>query len=166
MTDTAAVSPEQLSDEFHLEQLTLEEMAEIIAESSHSFLAPADDPEQTAEELLDAMRQDPKFMPYGYRVDGKPISYIIALSYKDPAVLAIGPMYVSTTYQGRGLGRMQVQDFNAMAKQHGYSGVFTKTWLGNQASRKIFTTIGFEEIGIKPNDRANGDSTIKYHITL
>jgi RimJ/RimL family protein N-acetyltransferase len=112
------------------------------------------------------MRQDPKFMPYGYKVDGKPISYIIALGYKDPSTLAIGPMYVATAYQGNGLGTKQVKDFNDIARQQGYSAVFTKTWLGNQASRRIFTSIGFEETGIKPGDRANGDATVKYLITL
>jgi RimJ/RimL family protein N-acetyltransferase len=166
MSDIPLASPEQLSNEAHLEQLNLEEMAEIIAESSHSFLAPASDPEQTAEELLDAMRQDPKFLPYSYKVDGKPISYIIALSYKDPSTLAIGPMHVAAAYQGRGLGRKQVQDFNNLARQQGYEKVFTKTWLGNQASRKIFTALGFAETGIKPGDRANGDSTVKYLITI
>lgn len=75
-------------------------------------------------------------------------------------------MYVSAQYQGQGLGRRQVEDFSNLARQQGYGRVYTKTWLGNKAARRVFASLGFVEVGIKPEDRANGDSTVSYLLEL
>lgn len=166
MEKTISIIKEKLAPNSKLEPIALEEMSDIIEESNNVFLAPASNPAQSTEELLEAMRQDPGFTLLGYKTDGVPISYIVALSYKDPLTVSIGPMYVSAQNRGNGLGRKQVQDFNDRARQQGYRRVYTKTWLNNNASRKVFESLGFVEAGIKSGDRANGDSTISYILEL
>lgn len=158
--------PEKLTPDFSLESLSIDEMHEIIKESNNVFLAPASDPTQTTDSLFNSLSKDPGFTALGYKVNGIPISYIIALTNKDPSTVSIGPMYVSTQRQGHGLGQKQVQDFADLARQQGFHAVYTKTWFNNVISRKVFTSLGFTEVGIKSGDRSDGDSTISYLLKL
>lgn len=57
-----------------------------------------------------------------------------------------------------------MRDFLTYAQRGGYRQVYTKTWSGNAASRRLFEdpTIGFERSEIVPHDRANGDDSLGY----
>ena len=157
-------NPERQQNSQELATFEFEQLADIIRESDDAFLPPANDPGQTASTLFDKLQHVPGFQPYGFVVDNVPASYIVALGHKVPSTISIGPMYVATDYQGRGLGALQVNMFLDKAKDDGYQAVYTKTWSENLASQRIFESLGFEIIGVIPNDRANGDATIEYMV--
>lgn len=166
MTESTPDNSEREACVVKLEPISLTEMSDLVAESDNAFLAPMSDSSQTTTELLQWMKDEPGFSSLGYKADGIVISYIIGLGHKNDSTITIGPMYVSREYQRRGLGRRQVVDFIEIAKNDGYKNVYTKTWLGNKASRTIFESLGFVESGITPDDRVDGDSTIKYLLEL
>ncbi len=145
-----------------LEPVSLDEMKALIDESNKAFLAPVSNPSQTTKVLIESLSGVHDFTPFGYKLDGVLVSYIIGLGHKNNETISIGPMYVSRAHQGCGLGHRQVQDFISIAKKQGYKKLFTKTWLGNKGSRIIFESNGFVESGITPHDRVGGDSTITY----
>lgn len=166
MTENTPISAEKEPAPNVLEQLHLDEMKDILTESNTAFLLSKSEPLQTTESLIAWMQHEPRFIPLGYKRDGVVISYIIGLGQKNDTSIAIGPMYVSVNYQGQGLGRKQVEDFIEIAETQGIKEIHTKTWLGNNASRSIFESLGFVESGIVPEDRVDGDTTIKYRLEL
>lgn len=145
-----------------LEAVDMNQLSNLIHESEGAFLPSASHPEQTTTQLFELFKDTPDFQPYGYTIAGQLVSYIVALGHKDPSVISIGPMYVTERHRGHGLGVKQVKDFITWAKTSGHTAVYTKTWSGNIPSQKVFRSLGFEIIGIKHGDRANGDSTIEY----
>ncbi|MNJ00682.1 Acetyltransferase (GNAT) family protein [compost metagenome] len=75
-------------------------------------------------------------------------------------------MYVAESSRGNGLGKLQVVEFVELFAEQGYSSIYTKTWLGNIASRRSFESLGFIEMDRKDGDRADGDSTILYTLQI
>lgn len=149
-----------------LEKVTLHHLAHLIQESEGAFLPSASNPLQTTTQLFEKFKDLPGFQPYAYRINGQLVSYIVALGHKDPSTISIGPMYVAKDYRGQGLGVKQVKAFVEQARVDGYKKIYTKTWSTNISSRKIFESLGFEVVGIKQDDRANGDATIEYDYYL
>lgn len=167
MSEPLNPSPErEATPREKLQELDVESISDLIAESPHAFLPSHDNPDQTTVELFQVLQNDPSFRVLGYVDHGKPVSYIVALSHKTPGTSSIGPMYVAYSHHGRGLGKRQVRDFIDDAKAHDYTSVFTKTWAENAGARHVFESLGFEIEKVKENDRANGDSTLSYRLHL
>lgn len=162
MNELYKTNPEKIYRSVSLEPVDMHQLSGLIHESEDAFLPSASHPEQTTTQLFEIFKDMTGFQPYGYKIAGRLISYIIALGHRDPSIISIGPMYVAERHRGHGLGMKQVEDFVAQAKTNGHAAVYTKTWSENTPSRKIFESLGFENIGIKHSDRANGDSTIEY----
>jgi len=106
---------------------------------------------------------DEQFEVFGCVVDGQTVSYISILSYtnKDDT-RAVGPMYVSDSARGCGVGKYQVQELITHMGQRGVTTLYTKTWSGNYGSRAIFDALDFMVINTIKGDRVNGDDTIEY----
>lgn len=156
----------------HLERLGLTEfrladVAGLVAESEGAFMPSVKNPDEKTSELLAKFEaDDPNFGLFGYEVDGRPASYIVALSHQGEGTIAIGPMFVASAFRGRGLGKKQVVDFVNRYRGQGCHTIFTKTWSSNQASRATFENLGFTIAGVKEHDRANGDDSIMYQLDL
>lgn len=164
---TPAISETSLAAPEQLEPLSVAAISALIeeADQAQAFMPSATKPEQTMSGLLDKFQNDPRFQIFGYAVDGHAASFIVALSHgADADTLSIGPMYVGADHRGQGLGRRQVVDFIDIARDQGYQQVYTKTWSGNAASRRIFEdpAIGFRHIETVSHDRANGDDSLGY----
>lgn len=167
MSEQLTYTPEDILDEARgLQSLNLADVEPLLAESEHAFLPSAKRPDETATTLLRKFEPDPNFAVHGYVVDGRPASYIVALSGPDTMDVAIGPMYVGEAFRGLGLGKKQVEAFIDHYRTRGYCSVFTKTWAGNAASTAVFEHLGFSVVGVKENDRANGDATVAYRLEL
>lgn len=150
----------------NLERLTEEQLAPLLNESEHAFLPTKNNPDETAISLIEKFKQDTHYDALGYIVGAKAVSYIVVLSGRKDNEIAIGPMYVTEDSRGRGLGKQQVADFVQLFTERGYKSIFTKTWLGNVASRHSFEALGFVEADRKDGDRINGDSTISYEFRI
>ena len=142
--------------------LRKKDIQDLIIESNTSFLPSAQNPHLTTDLLIEKFSSDQNFNIYGFIKDGKPVSYIIALSHKNNNQIAIGPMFVTGQYRGNNLGKRQLQEFIKLYQARGIKQFYTKTWLANGSSRKIFSDLGFTEINRIPHDRINGDTTITY----
>lgn len=147
---------------FIFTNLSLNDIQSLINDSYYSFLPSVQNPHLTADLLIEKFAQDQNFNIYGFIKDGKPVSYIIALSHKNSNQIAIGPMFVTGQYRGNNLGKRQLQEFIKLYQAKGIEQFYTKTWLANGSSRKIFSDLGFTEINRIPHDRINGDTTITY----
>jgi len=145
-----------------LEKVTNEQFTPLLKESENAFLPAKNRPNQTASLLIDKFKNDKRYDVFGYIVDDKAASYIVALSGRQEGEIAIGPMYVAEAFRGSGLGKQQVIDFIHLFASQGYKSIYTKTWLGNAASRHIFESLGFIETNRENGDRVGGDSTISY----
>ena len=148
----------------NLERLTDEQLAPLLVESEHAFLPTKNNPNETATSLIEKFRNDKRYDTLGYIIGSKAVSYIIALSGRTDSEIAIGPMYVTEDFRGEGLGKQQVANFIQLFTEQGYESIYTKTWLGNAASRYSFESLGFIEVTRKDRDRINGDSTISYKL--
>lgn len=144
----------------------LELASDIFSESNEAFAPPADTPKLTLEDLLVKFSSDPLFQLYAIRIQDQVASYLIRLSGTAASEVAIGPMYVAKQHRREGLGYKQVSDFIQECRRNGFESIYTKTWSSNNASRKIFDTLGFQLIETKGGDRANGDSSLKYRLQL
>jgi GNAT superfamily N-acetyltransferase len=145
-----------------IEGLTDEQLAPLLRESEHAFLPTKNHPDETASSLIEKFKNDPCYEVFGYVIDDAAITYITALSGREKDEIAIGPMFVTETSRGKGLGKQQVADFIQLFTERGYVSIYTKTWLGNAASRHAFESLGFMEIDRKDGDRVGSDSTISY----
>jgi GNAT superfamily N-acetyltransferase len=145
-----------------LETLTDEQFAPLLRESEHAFLPTKNHPDETASSLIEKFKSDPHYEAFGYVIHDEAITYITALSGREKDEIAIGPMFVTETSRGKGLGKQQVADFIQLFTERGYVSIYTKTWLGNAASRHAFESLGFMEIDRKDGDRVGSDSTISY----
>jgi RimJ/RimL family protein N-acetyltransferase len=143
-------------------EFTLNDVKELIKESNNSFLPSSTSPHIDTDSLIKKFVRDSNFKIYGYRNNHLPVTYIIALSYKHKHQIAIGPMFVKDSMRGKKLGKLQVSEFMKIYKNLGFKEVFTKTWLSNEASKKIFTELGFRELSRIPKDRIDGDATVIY----
>ena len=153
----------------HLPQfdlLPVEALNALVSESNESFVASKEHPNQKTVELLVRFRTDPEYVAYGYTVDGKPASYILALSHKGAGTIAIGPMYVANDFRGQGLGKQQAADFIDHYQNAGYTTIATRTWSSNTASTAIFEQLGFRVVETIPGDRVNGDATLLFELQL
>ncbi len=160
-------NPEQHSVESAtLRECRPEDISELIAESDTAFLASTKHPNETTTEKFMAFKGDPNFALYVLEVDGRPVSYISALSHTDSSTIAIGPMYVSKDFRGLGFGLRQVEEFIDMYRTKGYMGIFTRTWGANAASKGVFERLGFSLVGTKSNDRVDGDDTLEYLLQI
>ncbi len=149
----------------NLERLTEEQLTPLLIESEHAFLPAKINPDETTIPLIEMFKQkDTRYEALGNGT--KAVSYIVALSGRKDDEIAIGPMYVTEDSRGRGLGKQQIADFVQLFTERGYKSIFTKTWLGNTASRHSFESLGFTEAGRKDGDRINGDSTIFYELRV
>jgi L-amino acid N-acyltransferase YncA len=92
--------------------------------------------------------------------------FIVVLPHQEEHTLSIGPMYISNRYRGKGLGKRLVQELIGWSQVNGVKRLFTQTWGGNVASKRIFEGLGFEYIGEEAKTRVNGDSTVKYYFHL
>lgn len=145
-------------------------IVKLMDEAPNAFLASSKDPDQTTTELIDSLydsHKDGVYHVWGYRINGREVSYIIGLAEeRNSDTISIGPMYVSEEFRGRGLGFQQLRDFieyySGPAQM--YSTVRTKTWSQNEESRSLFEGLGFKQVDVIENDRANGDSTIIYEL--
>ena len=164
------MSPFDLTS-LELKIVSARDISTLIEESRYAFSPPSTNPDEDSRALFDFFERrhesgkDVRYQPLAYVLHGRPISYIVALSYKNNAI-AIGPMYVAQDFRGYGVGAKQVTDFIKYANRHRFDGIFTKTWGKNGASQAIFAKNGFETIVMKPGDRADGDATIKYFLKL
>ena len=149
-----------------LKKLTDKQLAPLLVESEHAFLASKKHPYETSLTLVEKFKSDERYEVFGYILEGVAVSYIIALSGRTETEIAIGPMYVAKVARGKGLGKQQVADFIRVFSERDYSTVFTKTWLGNAASRHVFESLGFIEIGRKENDRVGDDITLSYALHI
>ena len=96
--------------------------------------------------------------------DRKAVSFAV-LFVKDNQ-LGIEPIYIATEYQGQGYSHALLKDIIKLAKQRNLESVFTKTWGANKVSRHLFTRHGFTQTKEVLDDRANGDSTVMYHLAI
>jgi len=146
---------------------SLSDITDLLEQSKDAFVPSSTHPAETPREVLEAHQNKIPFQLFGFVSDGAPVSYISALPYGDHTdIVAIGPMYVSQSERGKGLGRMQVEEFIKYATSQEFKGIFTKTWGTNTASQKIFESLGFKVIGTKENDRIDGSSTLNYMLNL
>ena len=95
-----------------------------------------------------------------------PAGFIVLLPSRGPEYRAIGPMYIQVAERGKGLGRLQVEYLIAWARAQQINYLYTQTWGSNRASRRIFESLGFIQMRIKPNTRVNGDSSITYALEI
>jgi RimJ/RimL family protein N-acetyltransferase len=144
----------------HLEKLTNKQFTPLLTE--YAFLPTKNNPGETATSLNETFKNNKKYSVLGYIIDNKAVSYVIALSGRTDNEIAIGPMYVTESLRGKGLGKRQIMEFIQLYTQEGYESIYTKTWLGNAASRRSFESVGFIETGREDSDRVDGDSTISY----
>ncbi|MFZ2836354.1 MAG: GNAT family N-acetyltransferase [Candidatus Saccharimonadales bacterium] len=149
-----------------LQRLTNEQLLPLLVESEYAFLPTKTHPDETAISLQEKFRNDTRYDTLGYVLGNKALSYITALSGRTADEIAIGPMYVAESSRGNGLGKLQVVEFVELFAEHGYASIYTKTWLGNIASRRSFESLGFIEMDRKDDDRADGDSTISYTLQI
>ena len=131
-----------------------------------AFLPTRHDEIFDPKKLLQQFQNTKEFQLFSFvNENNEPVSYISILPYK-PCIISIGPMFVSEKARGQGLGKKQVEELIKWSKTENYSSIYTKTWSGNTASRKIFESLGFEKTEEIPNDRINGDASIKYLLNL
>ena len=149
-----------------LERLNDEQLAPLLAESEYAFLPAKNAPKETATSLIRKFKRDTNYEAFGYPTDGKAMSYIVALSGRKEDEIAIGPMYVAKSSQGKGFGKQQVADFIQLFTKKNYKSIYTKTWSRNATSRHCFESLGFFEISRKKNDRIDGDTTISFALSL
>ena len=150
----------------NLKILTDKQLAPLLSESEHAFLPAKSHPNETASSLIQKFKKDKRYDTFGYIVDNKAISYIIALSGRRDEEIAIGPMYVAEDFRGNGYGKQQIADFIQLFTDREYELIYTKTWSRNTASRHSFESLGFAEIDCEDGDRADGDSTISYALPI
>jgi GNAT superfamily N-acetyltransferase len=161
MTQPYPHNPE-IASPFAFREVKIAGIEHLITESQFAFVPPASDPEQTAASLFEAYQKVEDFRVQGF-VDGdeEAVSYIVTRRARLGA-LALGPMYVASSQQGKGLGRRQVEIIVQQAGGQGYDAIHTKTWATNSGSRAIFAGTGFQETETIIGDRANGDATVEY----
>jgi L-amino acid N-acyltransferase YncA len=150
----------------NLERLTDEQLTPLLNESEHVFLPTKNNPNETATSLVEKFKNNTNYDVFGRVVEDRAVSYIIALSGRNNTEIAIGPMYVAKDSRGNGVGKQQIADFIQLFTERGYTSIFTKTWLGNAASRHSFESLGFIKIGREDGDRVDGDSTISYELRI
>ena len=152
-----------LPSHYSLQVVQLKEIEDMVHESAPEFMDSINSKEDIYQLLLQ-FSQQPNFYLLVLKNNLNEIAgYISNINYKNLTdTAAIGPMYISKRYRGLGLGKLQVELFMKYIKLKGFKKVITKTWSSNKGSRRIFEELGFNIDKITENDRANGDSTIKY----
>ena len=95
-------------------------------------------------------------------LDLKTVGFISLFHSDKNNSVSIGPMYINEKFRGKGFGKIQVEKLLKYCEKNKYHIIKTKTWSKNIASRKIFEKLGFQVYEEIPNDRSDGDSTVKY----
>lgn len=70
----------------------------------------------------------------------------------DDEVMVLHTLVVSPQFAGRGIGRKMVAYYEQYAREHGCKDLRIDTQAKNKAARKLYSHLGFEEIGIVPCD--------------
>jgi RimJ/RimL family protein N-acetyltransferase len=154
-----------MTQQYTLKETTYPALTPLIKEAleTRAFLRLQADPKPFLQMMPRLFAGDPNYHLFALRNDREEnIGFIVTLPHADDDTLRIGPIYVAERYRGRGAGRRMVELLIAWAKREGVARLFTKTWGGNAASRRIFAGLGFTCIGEEPHTRVNGDSTVKY----
>jgi len=151
---------------YTFQKTNISQIHQLLEESKDSFLPTRQDKTFNPKLLMQKFEQNPEFQLFNIvNEHNTPVSYITALPYK-PTIISVGPMYVSKNHQGQGLGKKQLQEFINWAKEKHYEEIYAKTWSGNEASKNVFLKLGFQITEEVPNDRINGDSTVKLFLKI
>ena len=150
---------------FELKKISFEEIIDLVkeADNGENFLLSISDKTFSVEKFF--IENNKKISLYGSFSDNQLIGFISIIDEQDYFV-SIGPMYILKNYRGLGFGEKQVKEIISQLKQFNFKGIKTKTWGQNKTSRKIFEKLDFKLIEEKPNNRINGDSTVKYYLEL
>lgn len=152
---------------YYLKEVDITSISDLIQESISDFI-PTSTSKGDILDFIKSASQEENFYLFALKDrNGNLAGYITNVKYKnDLYTAAIGPMFISQKFRGRGLGKLQVELFLNFVKSKGFKKVITKTWGNNKGSRKIFGELGFLVEKIDQNDRIDGDSTIKYVLEL
>lgn len=150
---------------FELKKINFEEIIDLVkeADSGENFLPSVSDGTFSVEKFF--IENNKKISLYGSFLDNQLIGFLLLIDEQDNFI-SIGPMYISKKFRGLGFGEKQIQEIINQLKQSNFKGIKTKTWGQNKVSQKIFEKLGFKLIEEKPNNRINGDSTVKYFLEL
>ena len=152
-----------------LKEASIEEIEDILVEAyeSKAFLPRRQEPDFNVCSFIKDFRGKKGFYAFGLREDNScPVGFITVLPVKDPEVLYIGPMYIKGGQRGKGFGRLQVLRLIEWARPIGYKRVKVMTWGENKQSRRIFENMSFTVLEELPDQRINGDSSVKYLLEL
>ncbi|MGE5678825.1 MAG: GNAT family N-acetyltransferase [Pseudomonadota bacterium] len=150
-------------------ETNLEDLEPLMQEAhqSKAFLPQSHEPDLNIGELIRSVQNEKGFHSFCIHDEKQtPLGFITVFPDEDPEDLHIGPMYISTTNRGKGLGRLQFGKLLEWARANGYKRASLMTWGGNRGSRRIFEGAGFNVVEEKANQRVNGDSTVFYESKL
>lgn len=147
-----------------LKEISLDKAKEIldIADKENIFVNSLKDSSKSIFEVVKYFNGKKDFHLFEVINDEISIGFISSFPGKQEGMLSLGVMYILPQHRGKGYGIKMVELFIDYAKSRGFQRVFTKTWSSNIGSNRIFTELGFVETENIPNDRENGDATIKY----
>jgi RimJ/RimL family protein N-acetyltransferase len=153
---------------FNFEEISLEQVQNTVLEADMNevFLPSKNEPNFKVNDLFMQFYNNNNFHIFTF-VDGIELTgFISILPTKEKHEFSIGPMFIIQRYQGFGLGKKQVIKVIEWAKSNNVRKLYTKTWGHNHRSRSIFQSLGFAFVMEIPNQRINGDSTVKYEFIM
>lgn len=149
-------------------ETNLEDVRSIIeeAESEDVFIRGRDS-DATLLEAVISFSKDSQFKVFKLEDDLNEIVGITSFfPNKHDGQISLGITYIREPYRSKGYGRMIREMIINEARNSGYKKVFTKTWGSNTAMIKMNDKLGFRLIEEVPDDRENGDSTVKFILDL
>jgi RimJ/RimL family protein N-acetyltransferase len=151
-----------------LQEVTIDELTPIIkiASESNDF-NNSNDSQQTILETLTSFSISKDFHIFGFYTDSnKLIGFISTFPNKTKGRISIGYAFIIQSERGKGYGYLMRESLVEWIKQKGFREIYAKTWKGNTAMVHLNEKMKFKLVEEVINDRTDGDSTLKYILSL
>ena len=96
--------------------------------------------------------------------DGEVRAFGVAWSVGDEGEIAT--LAVHADSRGRGFGEQIIQSLMQRLEARGVTSVFLEVRPSNHVARRLYTRLGFREVGKRPNYYANGETALILRLNL